>query len=76
MYIQEKKNQENRNWGMRETERGWRCGPGMHSNNPIFVACLKDHNKKMLKLTTVFLPDQVTECNDQPNPLEVQPCEL
>jgi hypothetical protein len=48
----------------------------MHSNNPVFVACLEDHNKKMLKLTSVILPDQVSECDDQPNHLEVQPCEL
>jgi hypothetical protein len=60
---------------IRKTETG-ECGPGMHSNNPIFVACLEDQNKKMLKLTSVNLPDQVPDCNDQPNPLEVQPCEL
>lgn len=33
-------------------------------------------NKKILKQTSVILPDQVSEHHDRSNPLEVQPCEL
>jgi hypothetical protein len=47
----------------------------MHSNNPTFIN-LDGLQQKILKLTSVILPDQVSECKDQPNPREVQPCEL
>lgn len=44
-------------------------------NNPTFIN-LDGLQQKILKLTSVILPDQVSECKDQPNPREVQPCEL